>query len=166
VKLQRQHLTMAIASGVLVASLAAGPMAFAQHGSDDTTQPPTTATETEPNHQTTVGTNTTATETEHTAGDDSLQTSARNLLQAERQKGKQHTTAQRKQACVAHQAEINRREANYAKAAQRHLDTFTNIFTKVQAFQTSKQLTVTNYDTLVATANQKKAAAQRHLMSK
>jgi hypothetical protein len=89
-----------------------------------------------------------------------LRQKAAELLQTKRQNVKQHTQAQKQKACEAHAAEINRRAANYATAAQRHLDVFNSIFTKVQAFQTDKQLNVSDYDTLVATATDKQAAAQ------
>ncbi|HET6924487.1 MAG TPA: hypothetical protein VFH39_01485, partial [Candidatus Saccharimonadales bacterium] len=105
----------------------------------------------------------TTSETESGSSDNghhSLRAEAEALLNQKRQNGKEHSAAQRKTACEAHAAEINTRSQNYAAAAQRHLDVFNSIFTKVQAFQTSKQLNVSNYDSLVATATAKQTAAQ------
>jgi hypothetical protein len=89
-----------------------------------------------------------------------LRKQAAQLVQTKRQAVKEHTTAQKQQACTAHQGEIDKRSKNYATAAQRHLDVFNKIFTRVQDFETNKKLNVTNYDTLVATAKDKQATAQ------
>lgn len=91
---------------------------------------------------------------------DSLKNRAAQLLSEKRQKGKQHTAEQKQKACEARAANINKRADNYAVRAQRHLDVFNKIFTRVQAFQANKQLDVANYDALVATATAKQAAAQ------
>lgn len=72
-----------------------------------------------------------------------------------------HTALQRQKACEAHQAAINQRVSNYAKAAQTNLDTFNSIFTKVQAFYADKKLDVANYSTLLATAQAQQTAAQQ-----
>ena len=98
-------------------------------------------------------------ETSKTVGH--LENEAKTLLETERKDGSKHSELARKTACKAHEVEINRRVNNYADAAQRHLDTFNSIFTKIQNFVTDKQLTVTNYDALVATAQSKQTAAQQ-----
>lgn len=95
--------------------------------------------------------------TEHTG---KLRDDARLLLQAKRQNTKERTKAERQKACTLRRSGIDKRTTAYGTAAQRHLDVFNKIFTKVQAFQTSKQLTVSNYDTLVAAATAKQTAAQ------
>lgn len=99
-----------------------------------------------------------ATDQTHQGG--SLRAQAQQLLQSKRQEVHEHTVAERQKACEARQKGIDVRTANYGTAAQRHLDVFNNIFTKVQQFHDSKQLNVSNYDALVATATAKQAAAQ------
>jgi hypothetical protein len=70
-----------------------------------------------------------------------------------------HTVAERKKSCQALQAEIDKRIAKFTSNAQKHLDNFNGIFDKVQAFQASKNLSVSNYDALVATATDKQDTA-------
>jgi hypothetical protein len=94
------------------------------------------------------------------SGSGKLHTKADKLLTDLRQKGKEHSQVARQKACVQRQKSLDRRTTNYAAAAQRHLDTFNKIFTKVQTFHDSKKLSVTNYDTLVAAATAKQTAAQ------
>jgi|GEM_PF-1007737 len=89
-----------------------------------------------------------------------LHDQAANLLGRERQKGTEHSEAQRQKACDRRQANINKHTAQFATQAAKHLDTFNSIFTKLQAFYDSKGLNVTNYDALVADATAKQAAAQ------
>lgn len=94
------------------------------------------------------------------SGQGSLRAQAQQLLAQERAKVKTTTEAERQKACVAHQQEINTRVNDYAAAAQRHLDVFNGIFTKVQTFYTNKKLNVTDYSSLVATATAKQTTAQ------
>lgn len=89
----------------------------------------------------------------------SLHDRAKQLLNTERQKGKQHTEQQRQTACKQHQGEIEHRFTTIGSRAQKHLDDFNAIFTKVQAYQTKNQLDVSNYEALVADATAKQAAA-------
>lgn len=90
----------------------------------------------------------------------SLRDQAKELLQTKRQNGKEHTEDQRQKACEQRQKSIDTRTTNWSAAAQRHLDVFNSIFTKVKAFHDSKQLNVSSYDTLVAAATAKQTAAQ------
>lgn len=154
-------------SGVLV--LAVAPVG-AEHGNDSTTATTTTATTTNTNETQTsdsstsgknkveIASNETETETETTP--DSVKTEAEHLLSAKRQSGKQHSVEDRQKACTERQKSLDTRQANFATAAQRHLDVFNSIFMKVKAFHDSKQLNVTTYDQLVATATAKQTAAQ------
>jgi len=104
---------------------------------------------------------TTETENDSTNSDTpTVREQAQKMLQAKRQTVKEKTEAVRQKACVQRQKSIDTRTTNFAAAAQRHLGVFNDIFTKVQAFHDSKQLNVTNYDTLVATATTKQTAAQ------
>ena len=142
----KYHLGLLASSMLGMLVLAVSPVA-AQHGAADTSGSTSDST----------STSTDATETEtHT----SLRDQAKQMLAEKRQNIKEHTADQKKKACEAHSAEINKRSKNYATAAQRHLDVFNSIFSKVKAFHDSKQLNVTNYDALVAAATAKQTAAQ------
>jgi len=162
-QLSKKRLSLLLASSFGTAVLVVAPV-WADHGSDSTSSSgdsgssssgsATSGQETE--QQTTTETETKDT-AEATAG---IHEQAKQLLAQQRQNGKQKSTADRQKACQAHQTEINKRVSNYAKSAQKHLDTFNAIFTKVQAFHDSKGLTVANYDTLVAAAKTKQTAAQ------
>jgi hypothetical protein len=143
-----------IASLVTVGGLAVVPVS-AERGSSNTDH--VAAVE----DSTSTTSNTTETDSDSSdGGTDTVREQAKELLQTKRQNVKVHTEAVRQKACEQRQASITRRTANYAAAAQRHLDVFNKIFTKVQAFHDSKQLNVTDYDTLVATATTKQTAAQ------
>ena len=82
-------------------------------------------------------------------------------LQTERKNAKEHSQEARQQACLAHQAEIDTRIADYSKEAQAHLNVFSSIFTKVQTFYTTKHLSVSNYATLSAAVTTQQTAAQQ-----
>jgi len=91
----------------------------------------------------------------------SIRDQAKIELETERKDLKVHTKEQRQAACEAHQTELTKRISNYGAAAQRHLAVFDSVFAKVQAFYVSKQLNVATYDSLVAAAKDKQAAAQQ-----
>lgn len=92
-------------------------------------------------------------------GNDSLRDRAEQLLAQQRQKGIQHSTAVRQKVCEQRQKAIDGRMGTLGTKAQKFLDAYNTIFTKVQAYQTKHQLDVSNYDTLVADATAKQAAA-------
>ncbi|HSX31043.1 MAG TPA: hypothetical protein VLE99_03950 [Candidatus Saccharimonadales bacterium] len=94
------------------------------------------------------------------SGTGNLRDQARELLQQKRQDIHEHTEAQKQKACEQRQNSIDKRTTNFGAAAQRHLDVFNNIFTKIKAFHDSKGLNVSNYDALVAAATAKQTAAQ------
>ena len=90
-----------------------------------------------------------------------LRQDAKDSLQQMREQHHSDLTAKGRQlACEKRQAGIDNRISNYAAEAQRHLNVFTGIFTKVQNFYASKKLNVSNYDTLVAAVTAKQTAAQ------
>lgn len=68
--------------------------------------------------------------------------------------------AARKQICEVRSANIVSTMARALQQAEKHLATFDTILKRAQTFYTEKQLTVTNYDALLATVATKKAAAQ------
>lgn len=160
----KNRMLLGIASAFGIAVLAVAPV-WADHGSSSGTDDSGTGNSGPGNSSHLASTDGTESEPNDINDDNGTDTTtlrqkAQELVAQKRQNVKQHTQAQKQKACEAHAAEINKRATNYATAAQRHLDVFNSIFTKVQAFQTEKQLNVSNYDTLVATATDKQAAAQ------
>lgn len=97
--------------------------------------------------------------TETESNDDSLQTRANLLLSDKRQNGQEHSQTQRQQTCQTKQAQINGKITRLSTHAQQYLDNFNKIFSAVQAYQASQQLSVANYDSLVAAATAKQTAA-------
>ncbi len=89
-----------------------------------------------------------------------LQNQAKGLLQTARKTGTVHSQAARQKACEMRQKGVDTITNNFATSAQTHLNVFTSIFTKLQTFYTSKQLNVTGYSALVATATADQTAAQ------
>lgn len=102
------------------------------------------------------------TETEGTSNDDTgkLRDEAAKLLEQKREGKSTKSTEDRQKACQAHQSELDAKISNYSVQAQKHLDTFTSIFTKVQQFQKDKGLSAANYGALVAIAQSKQTDAQ------
>jgi hypothetical protein len=151
------RLRMTLALPVIAMPMILAPVTvFADHVSDDTSgssgshKVQTVASETETGDDSAVDTQTKA----------NIHAKATELLTEKRQNAKQHTADQKKKSCEARAANIKKRADNYATAAQRHLSVFNKIFTRVQDFQTKKNLSVANYDELVATATAKQTAAQ------
>jgi hypothetical protein len=180
-----QNLSVLAVSILTVSSLAVAPV-FAEHGlssgsgRDATTSTSTTTTSSTSGPSTKTDDSTVKTETEteteteatDTTADDSghhgvvlktsgdLRAEAAKLLSTQRQDQKKvSSVADRQKACTARQAELTTREANFARNAQKHLDTFNSIYTKVLAFQTSHNLTSTDFAALKATADGAKADA-------
>lgn len=157
------RLRLTLALPVIAMPMILAPVTvFAAHGSDDTSG---TSGKNRSSVQSVASTN----ETENEAGDDNgvdaqtkaeIHSKATELLSEKRKNATEHTADQKKKSCEARSANIKKRADNYATAAQRHLNVFNKIFTRVQDFQTKKQLTVANYDALVATATAKQTAAQ------
>jgi len=153
-----KQLSFIVACAVMVLGLAAVP-ASAHEGSDDTSQ------DSESGQSDRKASTVVANESED-AGDDSgdqsksLREQAKQLLETKRKSGREHTEEQRQKACEQRQKNIDKRTTNYAAAAERHLEVFDKIFTRAKDFHDTKQLDVTDYDALVATATAKQAAAQ------
>jgi hypothetical protein len=139
---------------------------YAQQGSDDSgsssgrggsslrTTSVKTATETESNDDPATH------DVADDRGDDAVKSQASQLLSEKRQNGKQHSAEQKKKSCEVRAANINRKADKYAAQAQKHLDVFNKIFTKVQNFHDDKNLNVDGYDALLATATAKQTDAQ------
>jgi hypothetical protein len=152
-----KNLSFALGSVSAVAVLTVAPV-WAEHGVS--AEGDTTSTNSHSGPGTGPATTNTTPEPDDSTEVKDLRLQAKQLLQTKRQTVKEHTTTEKQKACEAHQAEVNHRSAKYAAAAQRHLDVFNKIFTRVQDFQTTKKLNVPDYDTLVATATAKQTAAQ------
>jgi len=80
-------------------------------------------------------------------------------LNTKREQGKAHSVAVRQKVCANHKTEIDQKLTNLGTRAQKQLNIFNSIFTKVQAFKANHNVDAPNYDALVATANVKQAAA-------
>jgi|GEM_PF-2301084 len=175
----KQKFKVASISLSVIAFAGITPAALASHGADDntnTTSPtPTSSPSVEQHHEspriTPTGTpkmetenetetHNSATETEsHDGSGSSLESRVKQLLDDKRQNKPAKSTADLQKICQQHQADINKKIANLSTKAQNHLTAFNNVFTKVQAFQSSHNLSVSNYDTLVADATAKQTAA-------
>jgi hypothetical protein len=113
--------------------------------------------------------NSTSTIKSHVETGNETENHAHDLMEQFRQQGqakvqaeakdriKTHTQAQRQQSCSARKASLTKRMNNSVAAAQRHKTVFDNIYTKVKTFKDSKNLTVANYDSLVATVDSAQA---------
>jgi hypothetical protein len=179
-----QNISMLAVSIFTVSAVAVAPV-YARQGSSDSSSSNTTTTtsttsvdsgtstgggrgpsgisvKTDGSTKTVTGTETeteTETEVQNPVDIKGLRDQAQQMLETKRQDGKTKSLEVRQQACDAHKAELTTRGSNYAKSAQKHLDVFNGIYDKVLAFQTSKNLTAANFDTLKSTADAKKAAA-------
>lgn len=180
-KLLREQTRLLATVAVVISCLTVAPAA-ADHGgtssgsgSDATTNTSTTSPEGSgegsqpsgrPVNAGTSDSKTTTTEehTGDTSGTDNgesegLQARANLLLSDKRQGGHEHSAADRQKSCQELQTQINNKVSRLSTKAQQYLTNFNTIFTQVQAYQTSHQLAVSNYDTLVAETTAKQAAA-------
>ena len=150
-----------------VFALAAAPVA-ADSGSGDTSGSDSTSQSSDTSSTDSTSSDTQTTETESTTETQDVkdaverfrQDAKDELKQMREQEHSSLTEHGRQLACEKRQASINNRISNYADAAQRHLGVFTDIFTKVKSFYATKNLSVSNYDTLVAAVTAKQTAAQ------
>lgn len=69
------------------------------------------------------------------------------------------TAADRQKHCEQLQTMVNKQIANFSSNAQSHLTVFNSVYTKVQAFAASKNVTSTDYQNLITTANTDQANA-------
>jgi hypothetical protein len=98
----------------------------------------------------TVAVDDTATNNNSTGGNlaEQFREQAKEQLQAARQNAKEQSEAHREQACNARKANLTNRMANSVRHAQKLKGVMDSFFTRVQDFYTSKNLNVSNYDTL------------------
>jgi hypothetical protein len=155
-----------LAAGALV-FVTYGGQAYARDGVESTT---TTNTNTNTNtttsrsevkaevSQTTATDLATENETKHAV--DTQAEKAKEALQAKREKAKEHLDAAKLKVCQNREKHITTTMTNLTDRGTDHLTVFTKIADRVEAFYTSKGKTVSNYDTLVADVNAKKAAVE------
>lgn len=172
---------LVLASFASLVVLAAAPVA-AEHGNgsggtDDSISSGVTTGDNTGTHDTSGGSNTetdndnsatqatdneTENETHHEKMEGllgTLRSEAHSNLAQRREGKKLLSETGRQQACEEHQASIDRKVTRFGTQAQQHLDVFSNIFGKVQSFQTNEKLDAPDYANLVATANAKKDTA-------
>lgn len=84
------------------------------------------------------------------------------IANEQKEKGKTTAIEKRKAACEQRQENINKKIANFADKAQKHLDTFDGIYDKVTTYKEDKNAQVTNWADLVTAAEdtQKDAAVK------
>jgi hypothetical protein len=145
--------------------VAASPIAvYAQHGEDDASDTTTSSsTSVEPNSTVSTTSESSddnfAAEQELKTGRSTVRERAQQLLGERRQKGKEHSEAQRQRACQNHEDGINHLFESLGTKADRFLQRYDGVFTKVQAFQDKNQLDVSTYDDLVADVTAKQTTA-------
>lgn len=103
----------------------------------------------------------------HAATDDSptsdssiLRERAEKLVAAERAAKASKPVEQRQKSCETRKASLLKKSTKYSENAAKHLEKFTAIYSKVQAFQATKQLAVPNYDSLKSAADAKKGTVE------
>lgn len=77
-----------------------------------------------------------------------------------REVAREKLNAAKKQVCEARQKRINTTMENVVNRSNRHLEYITKVAVRTQSFYAKSGVTVTNYDELVASINEKKAAAE------
>jgi TolA-binding protein len=83
----------------------------------------------------------------------------RERVKTQREAAKTKLEGQRKDKCEQRQSNINKIAGKSTTQSKKHLGTFQKIEERVKQFVTDKNLTVENYDTLVANVDAKEAAA-------
>jgi hypothetical protein len=142
----------------LAAILAFSPLVQAESGSGrvstSTTKTPETETENEAEHTTT------STETHRSAEVEKQRAELELKVSEVKAANKARLTDARKKVCETRSGKINSIIQKRSEQANKQLAVFKKISERVQTFVTTKNLTVENYDTLVAAINTKEAAAQ------
>ena len=78
-------------------------------------------------------------------------------LKKEKKSG--HSAADLQELCTAHKDKLTAKAKRFAQDAAHHEATFDTMFTKVQTFHDTKQLTVADYDTLMAAVKAKQTVS-------
>jgi hypothetical protein len=85
---------------------------------------------------------------------------AQEKINAKKQQIKEHTQAERQKLCQGREKALNRRMGLAVSVAKAHKSFFDKVYTNLKKYHDNKQLNVTNYDSLVAAADQAQANAQ------
>ncbi len=155
-----------LAAGALV-FVTYGGQAYARDGQVNAEQSTTTTGQTG-NSTTQVEAKTTdnevqaspETETQTESAINSRIEKAQQELKAKRDQAKSRLEAARLKVCEARQQGITQHMSSMVTTSTNHLNVFSDIASRVEAFYASKGKTVANYDTLVADVNAKKTAAE------
>lgn len=82
-----------------------------------------------------------------------------------REVAREKLDAAKKKVCEARQNRINTTMQNVVNRSDRHLDYITKVAVRTQSFYPKSGVTLANYDELVATINEKKAAAEAAIVT-
>lgn len=83
----------------------------------------------------------------------------RDKMKTEHNQNEAQVVANRQKHCEQMQKMLNNQVADFSRNAQNHLDVFNSVYSKVQAFATSKNVTSAQYQSLVTAANTQQANA-------
>jgi len=83
----------------------------------------------------------------------------RSKMKTEHAQNQAQAIANRQKHCEQLQNMVNRQVADFSRNAQNHLTVFNNVYSKVQAFASSKNVTSSNYQSLVTAANTQQSNA-------
>ena len=144
-------------------TLAAGALVFVTYGGQAYAQDGASGTigaRTEAESQPKVVQASTTTPTDVQTSINSQIAQLKQKMQAEREQTKANLTAQRLKVCQDREKLIDTQMTKMSDNSTDHLNVFTSIATRVEAFYTQKGKTVANYDSLVADVNAKETAAE------
>jgi len=85
---------------------------------------------------------------------------AEELLSQKKNSIKERTEAEKQKSCEQISSNLSKKLANGISRAEKHKTLFDNHLTKIEEFNASKQLTVSNYEALLATAQTAQTQAQ------
>lgn len=88
---------------------------------------------------------------------------AKEKTQEARDKAKEHTQAEREKSCTARKTALTKRMNNTVAQAQRHKQVFDKIYARVKEFHDTKQLNITNYDSLTANVDKAQTDAEANI---
>lgn len=159
-----KRIAMSLLALLLVCGVSLSRTAAAEHGSDDNSSNLTNSTtNSDTNDDSIVTTADTQQETENHAHDlmEQFKLKAKSQLQA-KEHASTRSLAVRQKSCEARKTGLTTRMNNAVTAAQRHKEVFDKIYTKVKDFHDTKNLNVSNYDSLTSAVDsaQSDAAAK------
>lgn len=164
-----KRLGLAVPSLVLALTTLVSVPVFAEHGSSSGSSDTQTATtsgstsgsgsETETSTSGTETHNSTATETETESSLDVHQQGKDMVTALKKERKSSQTDAQRTQKCEAHKQGLTTKFDHIVTNSQSYQNKITDILNKAVAYQQANNVTVTNFDSLVASATAAQGAA-------